>query len=83
MLKRYILTPAAILVMTVAANAQQAAPNPPATSADAASQTEKPLCKSVPVTGSRFSKKVCHTKAEWDAIAAQNAVDVGMRRSGN
>lgn len=28
----------------------------------------KKVCKSEPVVGSRFAKKICHTPAEWQAI---------------
>jgi hypothetical protein len=35
---------------------------------------ERKVCKSEPVVGSRFAKKICHTQAEWLAIQQQNRV---------
>ena len=33
----------------------------------------KVICRNEPNTGSRLPKKVCHTRAEWDEIAAASA----------
>jgi hypothetical protein len=39
------------------------------------------ICKSVEVTGSRFAKSTCHTRAEWKAIdeASAGEADQAMR----
>ena len=29
---------------------------------------QKMICKSQPGTGSRFGKRICHTRAEWEVI---------------
>jgi hypothetical protein len=34
----------------------------------------KKVCKSEPIVGSRFVKKICHTQAEWLAIQQQHRV---------
>ena len=34
----------------------------------------KKVCKSEPVVGSRFVKKICHTQAEWLAIQQNDRV---------
>jgi hypothetical protein len=34
----------------------------------------KKICKSEPVVGSRFAKKICHTQAEWLAIQQSDRV---------
>lgn len=48
--------------------------------ADAASAPAKPavdpnrrICRREMVTGSNMSRAVCHTRAEWDAIARSNS----------
>jgi hypothetical protein len=53
-----------------AAMAQQApaAPQPANANANANAASEKPICRRVPVTGSNFGKRVCHSRAEWQAI---------------
>lgn len=33
------------------------------------SATTKVICKNLQQTGSRFAKKTCRTKSEWDAMA--------------
>jgi hypothetical protein len=30
------------------------------------------VCKQRPPTNTRFAKRTCHTRAEWDSIAEQN-----------
>ena len=37
---------------------------------------EKKICRGDQDTGSRFAKKICHTKAEWAQIAEQQRVAV-------
>jgi hypothetical protein len=32
---------------------------------------EKPICKTEKQTGSRFGKRVCHSAAEWKALAEE------------
>ena len=39
----------------------------------------KKICRSAPYTGSRFREQVCHTRAEWDVIAAQTERDLDDR----
>lgn len=45
---------------------------------------EKKLCRTEDDTGSIVPKRICHTKAEWEAIAAQeqNAVNTDAFRNG-
>jgi hypothetical protein len=77
---------AAIIFVASAASAQQ----PPYTAPSAASgsvstakpvPTEKLICRTEETTGSRFSKKVCHTKSDWNAISADGAayLEAGRR----
>ena len=49
---------------------------------DAADQPakEKKICRSERPTGSYFTKRTCHTRAEWKAIDAVNAGDTQMMR---
>ena len=44
----------------------------PAGTATAAPKGSDKICKSGPGTGSRVANRVCHTRAEWDAIAEEN-----------
>lgn len=47
---------------------------------------EKKICRSEEVTGSIFTKRVCHTKAEWVALEAERergAAALRNRRDGN
>jgi hypothetical protein len=37
---------------------------------------EKKICRRVIATGSVMAKVTCHTKAEWDAIAAKGQSDL-------
>src|SRR3546814_5180908 len=37
---------------------------------------EKIICKREVATGSIMSRRVCHTKAEWKAIAEQGKADI-------
>ena len=43
----------------------------PAGAAPAKKGSDK-ICKSAPGTGSRVANRICHTRAEWDAIAEEN-----------
>lgn len=36
---------------------------------------DKLICKKEAKTGTRFPTKICHTRAEWDAISEQNKRD--------
>ena len=44
----------------------------PAGTVAAAPKGSDKVCKTAPGTGSRVANRVCHTKAEWDAIAEEN-----------
>jgi len=57
----------ALLVVATPALAQQA----PTQTAEQPKE-EKQICRRIPVTGSNFSKRECHTKAEWQQINAAN-----------
>ena len=68
----FILTLAAavaIAASTPAAGAAPVAPEGAAQAAPAAKPVDKDrqICKTEPLAGSRVPKKVCATKAEWDA----------------
>jgi len=58
----------AFVISGVLAAALQAAPAPPP-----APVVEKPVCRRETPTGSIMSRRVCHTKAVWDAIDVANA----------
>ncbi len=47
-------------------------------SADAQSDPDRVICKREAITGSRFEKRVCMTKADWDDRAKQ--VEILERR---
>lgn len=53
----------------------------------AADSGEKKICKSMPVMGSNFPKRVCSTQAEWDRFNEETYKSVEDfdrdRRSGN
>lgn len=54
-----------------------ALPSGAAIAADAKSDgSQKVVCKSRATTGSRFQKRTCRTKAEWDALEEQMKRDV-------
>ncbi|MES3057538.1 hypothetical protein O6V14_18035 [Sphingomonas faeni] len=75
---------AAILFVASAASAQQPVPATPSAEPNEAAAKptpiEKPICRSEETTGSRFSKKVCRTKAEWNAMAADGAAALEANR---
>jgi len=56
----------------------QAADTPAAASAQARqeAQSERPVCKRVSQSGSRVSRRVCRTQAEWDREREANAPDL-------
>lgn len=43
--------------------------------------TEKKVCKREVATGSIMSRRVCHTKAEWDQLEAQGKADLDRTRA--
>ena len=68
----FILTLAAAVAMAAATPAAGAAPVAPEGAAQAApaakpENSDKQICKTEPLVGSRVPKKVCATKAEWEA----------------
>ncbi|MEG3177004.1 hypothetical protein U1872_12245 [Sphingomonas sp. RB3P16] len=62
----------ALLVAPVMAQTPDPAPTPKV--------KEKKICRADANTGTRLSTSTCHTKAEWDAIAQQNARNVDSYR---
>lgn len=42
---------------------------------------ERKICHDEPETGSLISKRTCHTKAEWDAIAKASQHDIDAFRN--
>lgn len=58
------------------AAALQAAPAP-------APVVEKPVCRRETPTGSNMSRRVCHTKAEWNAIDVANAAATNATLNGS
>jgi hypothetical protein len=62
----------ALLAVAAPAFAQPAAPQQTAVPGADAAKEDKPVCRRLPVTGSNFAKRECHTKAEWAAIHARD-----------
>lgn len=56
-------------LLLLALASQQTEPTPPPAK-------EKKICRAEQETGSRVGKRVCRTKAEWDAIADQGNRDL-------
>ncbi len=57
------------------------ATQPEAKAADAEPAGRKKVCKSIVYTGSRLpAKKICKTKEEWDALAAETQADLRDRQ---
>lgn len=56
-----------------ASAAEQEAPEKP--------KSEKQVCKYETATGSFMSRRICHTKAEWEAIAKQSQDDLDRTRA--
>jgi hypothetical protein len=77
-----ILSLAAAFVSVALAGAEPAAsgdavkattsPAPAAAKAAKRSDGDRMVCKSQPVTGTRFAKRVCRTAAEWTALSAES-----------
>lgn len=57
----------------------QAAPELPSAS-DASPEAEELVCKTQTGTGTRFKKKTCMTRAQWEALAEQNKRDYAASR---
>ena len=47
---------------------------------EASPETEDLVCKTQAGTGTRFKKKTCMTRAQWEAIAEQNKRDYAASR---
>ena len=43
--------------------------------------TEKKICKRETTTGSIMSRRICHTRAEWDQLSAQGQADLDRTRN--
>jgi hypothetical protein len=43
--------------------------------------TEKKICKRETTTGSIMSRRICHTRAEWEAMTAQSKSDLQKVRN--
>lgn len=61
-------------IMLAAAVSAQSLQDPQAPVIVVGDAKAKKVCKSEPVVGSRFAKKVCHTPAEWQAIQQTHRV---------
>jgi hypothetical protein len=61
----FVLSSAAMMLSSAAYAQASSAPQAPTATTESKA---KRVCKSDPVIGSRFVKKICHTQAEWDAI---------------
>jgi hypothetical protein len=61
----------AVLAFLASAAVQGEPPAAAAPAAPAAPVKEKKICRSEEVTGSIMPKRVCRTKAEWDAYQVQ------------
>jgi hypothetical protein len=60
------------------------APKPAATAAKGAGNPNEVTCKKDEVTtGSMFVKRICHTRAEWDAIAQASKDKVNDMQTGH
>lgn len=46
----------------------------PAASPEAAAKPEKKVCKAERSTGSNIPKRICRTKAEWEAAKAESQI---------
>lgn len=81
-MRKFMMLPMATILMASGAAAHQTAPaTPPSVVAAAKPVTaEKPICRSEETTGSRFSKRVCHTKADWNAMAADGVAALEASR---
>ena len=59
---------ATVSMAWLALAAAQPVPSEPRATPPAA-DSEKMICKHQALTGTRFAKKICYTKADWDAKA--------------
>lgn len=67
-------------LLTGAAFGDSTSPNSTSTSDDPKSSIV--ICKDTEVTGSLFSTRVCHTKAQWDEIRRQSQEDLRRAQDG-
>ncbi|HEX8233235.1 MAG TPA: hypothetical protein VF559_07820 [Caulobacteraceae bacterium] len=74
------ISAAAVLALAGQAAAQSAAapaaPAAPARAVKAKNDPNRMVCKTIPVTGTRFTKSTCRTKQEWDDKAARDKQDL-------
>lgn len=66
---------AVLAAATIAAAGQAAAQGTvtgPTAPAKSKGDPNRMVCKTTPVTGTRFAKSVCRTRAEWDDKAARD-----------
>lgn len=82
MCKFSTLAMVSMVFLTATASAQQPVSVAPSVHSPTAKPTvsDKLICRSEETTGSRFSKKVCHTKAEWNAMSAEGAAALEASR---
>ncbi|MXO52205.1 hypothetical protein GRI42_12900 [Erythrobacter gaetbuli] len=75
-MKKTAIALAVTLLMAPAAYAQDAEPAAGDTAATTAADDgeERVICKRTSIVGSKFKKKMCGTKADWDRMA-QNSKD--------
>lgn len=66
-----ILSVAALLVAVPAAGLAEQSGTP---------NLDKKICRNESVTGSIMSRRVCHTKAEWEALEAKGKADLERTR---
>jgi len=48
---------------------------PAANAAEAGTDGNKLVCKSIRITGSRFPTRICHKKADWEKMREQHRRD--------
>ena len=70
------LTAASLFAVVGQAAAQAPAAAPAAPAAKSKNDPNRMVCKSIPVTGTRFAKSICRTKQEWDDKAARDKQDL-------
>ncbi|WP_187107720.1 hypothetical protein [Sphingomonas xanthus] len=75
MTAKFLFGPAAAAMMLTTPAFGQAATAAGQTQAARAADDNRLICKKEAPTGTRFGKRVCHTKAEWDQIRAQSQRD--------
>ncbi len=72
-----ILSLAALLAVAPAASQAAAPGKATADKPDA----EKKICKREVATGSIMSRRICHTRAEWDQLEAKGKADLDRARA--